>query len=77
MSKGIPFNGFQSVIDMLRHADVNFRDKLLSNIRRRDPNLARRLETELRAQLARDNGSDSRGALERSQRMAHTRNYGN
>lgn len=71
---GIPFNGFQSVIDMLRHADAAFRERLLGNVRRRDPHLARRLESELREILARDDG---RGALERGQRMAQTRSYGN
>ncbi len=82
MSKkdGIPFNGFQSVIEMLRHADAAFRDKLLSNVRRRDPVLAHRLESEVRAWLARDAENDardnSRSALDRSQRAAHTRNYG-
>ncbi|HEY8280666.1 MAG TPA: hypothetical protein VIH99_13640 [Bdellovibrionota bacterium] len=70
---GIPFNGFNSVIEMLRHADAGFRDKLLNNVRRRDPHLARRLEAELRQWLA---GDDSRDTLERSQRSAHTRNYG-
>lgn len=87
MSKreGIPFNGFQSVIEMLRHADAAFREKLLNNVRRRDPVLARRLEAEVGAWLARDaqerdnrrERDDSRGTLERSQRAAHTRNYGN
>ncbi|MGZ3740017.1 MAG: hypothetical protein ACXVB9_11635 [Bdellovibrionota bacterium] len=72
--EGIPFNGFQSVIEMLRHADVAFRDKLLTNVRRRAPQLARRLESELREWIARD---DNRGALERGQRLAQTRNYGN
>ena len=76
MSKGIPFNGFQSVIEMLRHADVNFREKLLSNVRRRDPHLARRLEAELRDQLSRASSNDARDALERSQRLAQTRTYG-
>ena len=70
---GIPFNGFQSVIDMLRHADAPFREKLLGNLRRRDPHLARRLEAELREIFARDDG---RSALERGRRMAQTRNYG-
>jgi hypothetical protein len=77
MSKGIPFNGFQSVIEMLRHADVHFREKLLGNVRKRDPILARRLEAELREQLARSNSDDNRGALERGTRLAQTRNYGN
>lgn len=71
---GIPFNGFQSVLEMLRHADAAFRDKLLTNVRRRDPQLARRLETELREIFARE--KDSRGTLERSTRGAQARNYG-
>jgi len=82
MSKkdGIPFNGFQSVIEMLRHADVAFREKLLQNVRRRDPVLAHRLEAELGAWIARDarhEREDSLLTLNRSQRAAHTRNYGN
>jgi hypothetical protein len=76
--EGIPFNGFASVIEMLRYADAAFRDKLLNNVRRRDPQLARRLENELREILARDSqdSRDSRGALERGTRLAQTRNYG-
>ena len=75
--EGIPFNGFQSVIEMLRHADVAFRERLLNNVRRKDPMLARRLETELGAWLAHDqHQDDSRGTLERSTRAAQTRNYG-
>ena len=72
---GIPFDGFGSVLEMLRHADVNFRDKLLGNVRRRDPRLAGRLEAELREWISRD--QDSQGALQRSTRSAQTRNYGN
>ncbi len=71
---GIPFNGFHSVLEMLRHADANFRDRLLGNVRRKDPQLARRLETELSEWIARD--QDSRGALARGTRAAQTRNYG-
>jgi hypothetical protein len=71
--EGIPFNGFQSVIEMLRHADAAFRERLLGNVRRRDPVLARRLEQELREGFARD---ESLSALERGQRLANTRNYG-
>ncbi len=74
--EGIPFNGFQSVLEMLQHADAAFREKLLNNVRKRDPHLARRLESELREVIARDR-DDNRGALERGQRMAQTRNYGN
>jgi hypothetical protein len=72
---GIPFNGFHSVLEMLRHADSAFRDKLLNNVRRRDPQLARRLESELREWFARD--QDSSAALARGTRVAQTRNYGN
>ncbi len=74
---GIPFNGFQSVIEMLRHADSAFRERLLNNVRRRDPVLAHRLEAEVSAWISRDNANDSRSQLDRSQRAAHTRNYGN
>lgn len=71
---GIPFDGFGSVLEMLRYADAHFREKLLGNVRRRDPHLARRLETELREWIARD--QDTRGTLERSTRSAQARNYG-
>lgn len=73
--EGIPFDGFGSVIEMLRQADGPFREKILQNVRRRDPELARRLELNLRSLLARDE-MDSREVLQRSQRSAHTRNYG-
>ncbi len=72
---GIPFDGFGSVLEMLRHADAPFREKLLQNVRRRDPHLARRLESELQEWFSRN--GDSRGALERSTRSAQARNYGN
>lgn len=75
--KGIPFNGFQSVIEMLRHADSAFRENLLNNVRRRDPVLARRLEAAVGAWIARDAANDTRAMLDRSQRAAQTRNYGN
>ena len=71
--EGIPFNGFQSVLEMLHHADSAFRERLLGNLRRRDPHLARRLEMELRARFAAEGGRD---ALERGQRIAHVRGYG-
>ncbi len=74
--EGIPFNGFQSVIEMLQHADAAFRERLLNNVRRKDPVLARRLEAELGARFAHESAQDSRAALDRSQRAAHTRNYG-
>lgn len=76
--EGIPFNGFQSVIEMLRHADVAFRERLLNNVRRKDPVLARRLEAELGAWMARnnDNREQSHEALARSTRAAQTRSYG-
>ena len=78
--EGIPFDGFGSVIEMLRRADGPFREKILNNINRRDPALAQRLERNLRAVLARDEQQargDSREVLARSQRSAQTRNYGN
>ena len=71
--EGIPFDGFGSVVEMLRRADGPFREKLLGNIRRRDPELARRLELNLRAQAARD---EENRISERSHRATHSRNYG-
>ena len=72
--EGIPFNGFQSVIEMFRYADAGFRNKLLQNIRNRDPALARKIEVELREIFSQDDG---RSALTRSQRNFQARNYGN
>lgn len=75
---GIPFDGFGSVLEMLQKSDGAFREKILSNLRRRDPELARRLEAHLRPRTqAASRTDDSRAILERSQRSAHTRNYGN
>ncbi|RZA09447.1 MAG: hypothetical protein EOP11_01695 [Proteobacteria bacterium] len=80
--KGIPFDGFGSVLEMLHGADANFREKILNNLRRRDPDLVRRLESGLRHTAAsyesRDSSrqDNSRALLERSQRNAFTRNYG-
>lgn len=81
-NEGIPFDGFASVIEMLRRSDSAFREKILTNMRRRDPDLVRRLEAHLRPAAraqARDydfGDDDNRGILERSQRAANTRNYG-
>ncbi len=74
--EGIPFDGFGSVLEMLRRSDSAFREKILRNIRGRDPHLAQRLEHGLRSSAARQE-EDSRAKLERSQRAAHTRQYGN
>ncbi len=82
--EGIPFDGFGSVLEMLHRADPNFREKILNNLRRRDPELARRLEGGLRHTAAAYQESvarsshidDSRATLERSQRAAFTRSYG-
>jgi hypothetical protein len=79
--EGIPFDGFGSVVEMLRRSDGAFREKILSGIRRRDPHLARRLEAHLQpaqtqAQSQAQSREDNRALLERSQRSAHTRNYG-
>lgn len=78
---GIPFDGFGSVLEMLHRADGNFREKILNNLRRRDPELARRLENGLRHTANafaanQDHENNGRAALERSQRAAFTRNYG-
>ena len=45
--KMIPVNGKAQVLEILRTADAAFREKLLAQIERRDPALAR----ELRARL--------------------------
>ena len=77
--EGIPFDGFGSVLEMLHRADANFRDKIINNLRRRDPELARRLENGLRhtaAAFHANHVEDSRATLERSQRAAFTRSYG-
>lgn len=77
---GIPFDGFGSVVEMLQRADAPFREKILQNLRRRDPGLADRIERNLRPARAhtRESGRevDSRATLERSQRAAFTKNYG-
>lgn len=39
----IPFDGFGNVVDMLVHADDDFRAKILRNIARRDRALAERI----------------------------------
>ncbi len=79
--EGIPFDGFGSVVEMLTRADAAFREKILSNLRRRDPDLVRRLEAQVKNNLAlasasRSASSDSRAILERSQQHARTRQYG-
>jgi hypothetical protein len=79
---GIPFDGFGSVLEMLNRSDSAFREKILANVRKRDPQLAARLTANLRPtrqqtsarQASRE--EDSRAALERGQRAAFTRNYG-
>jgi hypothetical protein len=75
---GIPFDGFGSVLEMLNRSDAAFRGKILANVRRRDPQLAARLAANLRParQQASRQSDDSRAALERGQRAAFTRNYG-
>lgn len=73
---GIPFDGFGSVLEMLERADSAFREKILTNIRRRDPQLAQRLVANLRPSRTAPMREDSRAALERGQRAAFTRNYG-
>lgn len=71
--EGIPFDGFGSVLEMLQKSDANFRHKILLNIARRDPHLARRLEAGLKGNALPE---DSRATLERSQRAATARSYG-
>ncbi|MGZ6468732.1 MAG: hypothetical protein ACXWQJ_15640 [Bdellovibrionota bacterium] len=78
---GIPFDGFGSVLEMLNRSDAAFREKILANVRKRDPHLAARLQANLQPsrhvssrQAARE--EDSRAVLERGQRAAFTRNYG-
>lgn len=73
--EGIPFDGYGSVLEMLRRSDAAFREKILMNLRRKDPELARRLEQSLRS-TSRRAEDDTRTVLERSQRAAISRNYG-
>lgn len=76
---GIPFDGFGAVLEMLNRSDAAFREKILANIHRRDPQLAKRLAANLRPQRqaqASRREDESRAALERGQRAAFTRNYG-
>lgn len=72
--EGVPYDGFASVLEMLRRSDGAFREKILGNLRRMDPHLARRLELGLRNTSQAEN--DSRAALDRSQRAALARQYG-
>ena len=72
----IPFDGFGSVIEMLKHADKNFRERILRNIAAKDPALAERLLHATNDAIAEAHYRDSRGALERSQRNMNVRNYG-
>lgn len=73
--EGIPFDGFGSVLEMLNGSDANFREKILNNLRRKDPELARRLENGLRHVYG-NRDEEARVALERSQRHAFARSYG-
>ncbi len=43
MDNNIPFDGFGNVVEMLVHADDEFRTKILKNIARRDRALAERI----------------------------------
>jgi hypothetical protein len=70
-NRGIPFDGYASVLEMLQKADVGFRERILNSLRKRDPSLARRLESNLR-----NSYSDSASALAQTQRMVLTRGYG-
>ncbi len=69
---GIPFDGFGSVVEMLKRSDASFREKILGNIRKRDPRLAQRLENNLRIEKE----DESRAAMDRGKRAAFARNYG-
>ncbi len=69
---GIPFDGFGSVVEMLKRSDASFREKILGNIRKRDPRLAQRLESNLRIEKE----DESRAAMDRGKRAAFARNYG-
>jgi hypothetical protein len=77
---GIPYDGYGNVLEMLKRSDAQFREKILSNLRKKDPVLARRLEQSLqptRRQEEEMSFDDSQAALERGKRAAFTRNYGN
>ena len=45
--QGIPVNGFQQVVDMLRIADPAFRESLLKRLAARDKELAQSLRRDL------------------------------
>lgn len=72
---GIPFNGFQSVLEMLQNADAGFRSKIINNVRKLDPYLAKRLEAAL-AETMNYYVDDTSNVLDRAQQKNQTRNYG-
>ena len=72
----IAFDGFGNVIEMLRHADKAFREKILRGIAARDPDLAERLLHATNQAIDNQQYSDSRAALKRSQRSQNVRSYG-
>ncbi len=77
---GIPYDGYGNVLEMLKRSDAPFREKILANLRKKDPVLARRLEQSLqgsRKQAEPADYEDSQVALERGKRAAFARNYGN
>jgi hypothetical protein len=46
-SQGIPINGFQQIVDMLKVADPQFRESLLRRLAARDPALVNSLRRDL------------------------------
>ena len=72
----IPFDGFGNVIEMLKHADNGFREKILRRIASKDPQLARRLLQATNRAIAEEHGGGSESALERAQRAQNARTYG-
>lgn len=74
--KGIPFDGFGNVIDMLRQSDSAFREKIIRGIAGRDPELAERLLAATNRAIADDRLEKSRRELRRSTQSSNVRGYG-
>lgn len=78
MDEKVPFNGFANVVEMLVHADDEFRSRILRNIARRDRRLAERIleatNKEINSRLLNEN--DARAKSVSPGRARQARNYG-